>query len=314
MCTAQPSRLEDVPSSTRARITGLRGEAIPLPTAEPEPQPEQPQLPPPPSPAAGPIYRAIQEFNGVAYAGQWREAEDLEMHVGDLIESRGPAPHGGEGWESGVKLDAPDSAPKCFPSSEQFVVRLSGAELAALQARAGGGGGRHGAQSPGPFTPRDGAASAAAAGGSAGAGAGAGSGGMARPEPEPGSAPRILLSPATPRGGRSISINLEHNEYRRKIEAPRPVPPALAISIAGAQQGVDEETGEAVTQYEINVQGKEEGRAGQWWVLRRYSQFADLYAALSEQFPVRRPCCFRFEPKPKPAQLHGFMTRIKSRN
>ena len=123
---------------------------------------------------------------------------------------------------------------------------------------------------------------------------------MARPEPEPGSAPRILLSPATPRGGRSISINLEHNEYRRKIEAPRPVPPALAISIAGAQQGVDEETGEAVTQYEINVQGKEEGQAGQWWVLRRYSQFADLYAALSEQFPVRRPCCFRFEPKPKP--------------
>ena len=108
---------------------------------------------------------------------------------------------------------------------------------------------------------------------------------MARPEPEPGSAPRILLSPATPRGGRSISINLEHNEYRRKIEAPRPVPPALAISIAGAQQGVDEETGEAVTQYEINVQGKEEGQAGQWWVLRRYSQFADLYAALSEQFP-----------------------------
>eukprot|EP01043_Picozoa_sp_COSAG02_P089445 COSAG02_NODE_26419_length_633_cov_1.344569_1_plen_203_part_01 len=83
------------------------------------------------------VYRMKRRFNAAAYPdGGWRDTEDLDLDVGDLVEKTGPAPHGMDGWSRGVKIggDLPGVA-KCFPSAEPFAEQLGGEEArAALSA------------------------------------------------------------------------------------------------------------------------------------------------------------------------------------
>lgn len=246
------------------------------------------------------VYRMKRRFNAAAYPnGGWRDAEDLDLDVGDLVERTGPAPHGMDGWSHGVKIGGSDlpGVAKCFPSAEPFAEQLGGEEArAALSALL----------SPTAMHAPDGLSPLAAAArlemqssthglvdapsvqqsvtGTRVASA------QGRELLSPGG---VLVAPPTPeqqvggRRNRRISWRTEENgelknEFRQIIGAPMRPPPPLAITIPCAQVAEDDDTKEQVTVYEVNVQGRrtEEEEPDQWWVLRRFSQFATLHAAL----------------------------------